>query len=155
MKPNGTRAGIRLSVAVVCAALAGCATPQFLSPVPCSGGRCDVDVHVEIQGGTCKVTAPDIDNTGANNIFWNIDASSKLLGYRFSNDPAQPGIFLKNPPPSGCQAPGNVFDSPDRQNDSRFKWHNKGTPGTYCYGVRVVRNSAPTPCILDPQIVNN
>ena len=154
MDRDSTPAKVLLITVAVCATLLGCATPM-LAAVPCTGGQCSVDVHVDVQGGSCTVSAPDIDNTGANNIFWNIDAASKNLGYKFPDNPAQPGIFLKSPPPTGCQAAGAVFDLPDRQNDWRFKWHNKGTPGTYCYGVRVVRNSAPTPCTLDPQIVNH
>jgi hypothetical protein len=144
-----------LSAAAVCAALLGCATTKTFTPVNCNGGSCDVDVHVDIQGSTCTVSAPDINNTGANNIFWNIDRASKDAGYRFPATAVHAGVWIKDPPPSGCKPPDNVFDSPDRQTDWKFKLHNKGTRGTYCYGVQVVRNSAPTPCTLDPQIVNN
>ena len=152
MGPNRRPSKALLLAAVVCAGLVGCATPKFLAPVPCSGGRCDVDVHVDVSGSTCTVSAPDINNTGANNIFWNIDRESKDAGYKFPDGTG--GVFFKNPPPSGCIAAGSVFDSPERLNDHKFKWHDKGTRGTYCYGVQVVRNSAPTPCTLDPQIVN-
>ncbi len=126
--------------AAVCAGLAGCATPKLMA-VPCNGGRCEVDVHVTVSGSTCTVSAPDIDNNGANNIFWNIDDESKRLGYKFPDGTG--GVFFKNPPPSGCVAAGSVFDSPDRQNDHKFKWHNKGTLGTYCYGVTVVEELGP------------
>jgi hypothetical protein len=119
--------------------------------VPCNGGQCDVVVHVDIQGSTCTVSAPDITNSGANNIFWNIDHASQDAGYRFPDGTG--GVFFKSPTPS-CMAAGSVFELPVRLNDHKFKWHDKGTQGTYCYGVTVVRNSAPTPCTLDPQIVN-
>jgi len=109
-------------------------------------------VHVEIHGSTCTVSAPNIENTGANNIFWNIDRASQDAGYKFPDGTR--GVSFKSPPPSGCIAAGSVFDSPDRQNDQKFKWHNNGTRGTYCYGVQVVRSAAPTTCTLDPQIVN-
>jgi hypothetical protein len=120
-----------------------------------NAGRCEVDVHVDIQHGTCTVSAPDIDNTGAKNIFWTIDATSRAAGYKFPDEAMHLGVWIKNPPPSGCLAADGVFDSPERQNDWKFKLHNKGTPGIYCYGVQVVRNSAPTPCTLDPQIINH
>jgi hypothetical protein len=144
-----------LSAGAVCAALLGCATPKFLTSVNCTGGSCEVDVHVDIQGSTSTVSAPNINNTGANNIFWRIDDASQALGYKFPDPAVHAGVWIKDPPPSGCLAPGNVFDSPQRLTDVKFKLHNKGTPGTYCYGVQVVRSSAPTPCTLDPQIVNN
>jgi len=139
---------------LICAAalfggLLGCATPQPLAPVTCNGGRCDVDVHVE----NCVVSAPNIDNTGANNIFWNLDAASRQGGYKFPDESVHLGIWIKSPPPSGCINGDGVFDSPERQNDSKFKLHNKGTPGIYCYGVTVVKGS--TTCTLDPQIANH
>ena len=136
--------------AAVCAGLAGCATPKLMA-VPCNGGRCEVDVHVTVSGRTCTVSAPDIENKGSNNIFWNIDDESKRLGYKFPAGTG--GVFFKSPTGT-CAAAGSVFDLPERLNDHKFKWHDKGTLGTYCYGVTVVRNSAPTPCTLDPQIVN-
>jgi hypothetical protein len=106
---------------------------------------------VDVSGSTCTVSAPDINNTGANNIFWNIDRASQDAGYKFPDGTG--GVFFKSPT-SSCKAAGSVFVSPERVNDQKFKWHNNGTAGTYCYGVTVVRNSAPTPCTLDPQIVN-
>ena len=109
-------------------------------------------MHIE----NCVITAPDIDNTGANNIFWNIDNASKHAGYTFAAGTA--GVTLKNAAPSGCVAPGGVFDSPDRQNNWKFKWHNKGNPGTYCYGVQIVNTTTTPPqtCTpLDPSIVNH
>jgi hypothetical protein len=115
-------------------------------------------VHVEIQSSTsCTVTGSDIDNTGANNIFWTIDASSRALGYKFPDEAVALGIYLKSPPPSGsgCLDPSGVFDSPQRQNDWKFKLHDKGTPGKYCYGIYVVRGMPPSPCLYDPSIVNH
>ncbi len=137
---------------VLIAGLMGCAGPKALAPVVCNGGRCDIDVHVE----NCVITAPDIDNTGANNIFWNIDAASRRAGYKYPAVAVHLGVWLKDPPPSGCIAPGNVFDSPDRQNDGKFKLHNNGNRGTYCYGVQVVNptTAPPQTCTLDPQIIN-
>src|SRR5262249_33748898 len=120
-----------------------------LAPVTCNGGRCDVDVHVE----NCTVSAPNIDNTGANNIFWNLDAASRQAGYKFPDESVHLGIWIKSPPPLGCISGDGVFDSPERQSDSKFKLHNKGTPGTYCYGVTVVKGS--TTCTLDPSIANH
>lgn len=155
MKRAITPAKILLQVAAACAMLVGCATPTPLARVNCNGGSCEVDVHVDVQGSSCTVSGPDIDNYGSNNIFWNIDAASKGLGYRYPDDSVHLGISLKNPPPSGCMAPGSVFDSPQRQNNWKFKWHNKGTAGTYCYGIYVVRDTPPSPCTYDPQIVNN
>ena len=139
-----------ICAAAVLSGLLGCATPRAFA-VPCNGGSCNVDVHIE----NCVITAPDIDNTGANNIFWNIDNASKQAGYTFAAGAA--GVTLKTPPPSGCMAAGGVFDSPDRQNDFKFKLHNKGTLGTYCYAVKVVNTTTTPPqtCTLDPQIVNH
>jgi len=140
---------------LICAAAVlsglGCATPQALA-VACNGGSCNVDVHIE----NCVITAPDIDNTGANNIFWNIDNASKQAGYTFAAGIA--GVTLKDPPPSGCTAAGAVFDSPDRLNNWKFKLHNKGNLGTYCYGVQIVdvTTTPPRACPpLDPSIVNH
>jgi hypothetical protein len=118
--------------------------------VNCNGGSCNVDVHVE----NCTVSAPDIDNYGSNNIFWTIDAPSRAAGYKFPDPAVHLGVWLKNPPPTGCLTPDGVFDSPDRQNDWKFKLHNNGIRGTYCYGVMVVQGSNTCPP-LDPQINNH
>ena len=155
MKRAITPAKILLQVAAACAMLVGCATPTPLARVNCNGGSCEVDVHVDVQGSSCTVSGPDIDNYGSNNIFWNIDASSKAAGYKFPDEAVQLGIYLKSPPPSGCQKPDGVFDSAKRENDWKFKLHDKGNPGTYCYGVYVVRDTPPSPCTYDPSIVNH
>jgi len=138
-----------ICVLLMIAGLAGCATSLAPERVSCNGGRCNVDIHVD----NCTISAPDIDNFGANNIFWNIDAASKRAGYTFPDDAVHPGVSLKNPPPSGCANPEGVFDSPEQLNKWKFKWHNKGTRGTYCYGVRVVNGA--TTCTLDPFVVNH
>jgi hypothetical protein len=155
MERDTAPAKVLLSVAAVCAMLlGGCATPEPIAPLRCTGGQCDADVHVDVRLGTCAVSAPNIDNMGSNNISWNIDQASKDLGYRFPDEAVQLGIYLKSPPPSGCKAPEGVFDSP-HQSKWKFTLHNKGTAGTYCYGVYVVRDTPPSPCTYDPQIVNN
>jgi hypothetical protein len=141
--------GLICAVAV-CSGLLGCATPKFLPPVNCKGGSCDVDVHVE----NCTVTAPKIDNYGANNIFWTLDRESREAGYKFPDEAVHLGVWLKSPPPIECIPADGVFDSPQRLNDWKFKLHNKGTPGTYCYGVTVVKGSTTCPP-LDPSIVNH
>lgn len=138
-----------LCAVTIIGGLMGCAGPKpFLPPVDCSGGSCDVDVHVD----NCVVTAPDINNTGANNIFWTLDKFSRDGGYKFPDEAVHLGVWLKSPPPSGCIAADGVFDDPKRQNDWKFKLHNKGTPGIYCYGITVVKGT--TTCTLDPSIVN-
>ena len=137
-----------ICAAVVTAVLMGCAGPNALAPVDCSAGSCDVDIHVD----NCVVTAPDINNTGANNIFWTLDKPSRDAGYKFPDEAAHLGVWIKSPPPSGCIAADGVFDEPKRQNDWKFKLHDKGTPGIYCYGVTVVKGSST--CTLDPSIVN-
>ena len=156
MERDTTQAKVLLSVAAVCAMLVGCAAqPISIERVNCNVGSCDADVHVEVKFGTCTVSAPDIDNYGSNNIFWNIDQASKDLGYRYPDEAVQLGIYLKSPAPIGCQNPSGVFDSPQRQTDWKFKLHDKGNRGTYCYGVYVVRDTPPSPCVYDPQIVNH
>jgi hypothetical protein len=137
-----------ICAAVVTAGLMGCAGPKALAPVECSGGRCDVDVQVD----NCVITTSDINNTGANNIFWNIKSS----GYVFPDEAVHLGVWLKSPLPSGCDSPTGVFTDPKRQNDTQFKLHDKGTRGTYCYGVTVVNTmtTPPQTCTLDPSIVN-
>ena len=135
--------------AVLIAGLIGCAGPRALAPVVCNSGRCDVDVQVT----DCVITTSDIDNTGANNIFWNISSP----GYAFPDETVHLGVWLKNPPPSGCDSPVDVFKDPKRQSNTQFKLHDKGTRGTYCYGVTVVKTTTtpPTMCpSLDPSIVN-
>jgi hypothetical protein len=157
METDTTPAKVLLSMVAVCGVLlAACATPPMsIARVNCNGGSCDADVHVDVRLGTCTVSAPDIDNYGSNNIFWTIDASSKALGYKFPDEAVQLGIYLKSPPPSGCQPPSGVFDSPQRLNDWKFKLHDRGNLGTYCYGVYVVRDTPPSPCTYDPSIVNH
>ena len=156
MERDITQAKVLVSVAAVCAMLVGCAVqPISIARVTCNGGSCDADVHVDVRFGSCTVSAPDIDNYGSNNIIWTIDASSKALGYKYPDEAVQLGIYLKSPPPSGCLDPTGVFDSPARINDWKFKLHDKGNVGTYCYGVYVVRDTPPSPCIYDPQVVNH
>jgi hypothetical protein len=139
-----------LCAAAVIAGLMGCAPPRGLTAANCTGGHCDVDVYVD----NCVINAPKIDNTGANNIDWNIKSS----GYAFPDEAVHLGVWLKSPLSSGCASPNGVFDSPKRQSDTTFRLHNKGNPGTYCYGVQVVNTTTtpPTTCPdLDPQIVNH
>ena len=153
MKRDRTPAKLLLSVAAVCALLVGCATPKFeLERVKCNTGNCDASVHVDPI--TCEVSGSDIDNWGSNNITWTIDQSSQARGFKFSDQAVHLGIFLKPPSPFGCQDAQGVFDSP-QQTDKKFKLHNKGNQGTYCYGIYVVRDSPPSSCMYDPSIVNH
>jgi len=126
----------------VCALLLGCAT--FAPPsarVNCNSGQCNVDVHVE----NCVITAPDVHVFQATNIFWNIDQASKQAGYKYPNDSARPGIWVKQGP----------LPPPERQNDWTYKLHdNNQDKGAFPYGVRVVKGSAAC-SDLDPSIVNH
>ena len=137
----------------VCALMVGCATQKFeLERVKCNTGNCDASVHVNPI--TCEVSGSEIDNWGSNNITWTIDQQSQAAGFKFPNASARWGIFLKPASPFGCHDAGGVFDSPN-QNDKMFKLHNNGKPGTYCYGIYVVRDSPPSSCTYDPSIVNH
>jgi hypothetical protein len=133
-----------ICVGAICVGLLGCAT---LAPPgarkDCNSGQCDVDVHVE----NCVITAPDVHVFQATNIFWNIDQASTQAGYKYPEDPARPGIWIKDPPQGQFE--------PERQNDGRYKMHDKNTvKASFRYGVRVVRGGATCPD-LDPTIVNH
>jgi len=93
----------------------------------------------------CVITAPDVHVFQSTNIFWNIDQASKLAGFKFPNDSARPGIWIKQGP----------LPPPERQNDWTYKLHdNDQDKGTFPYGVRVVNGSTTCPD-LDPSIVNH
>jgi hypothetical protein len=139
-----------LSAAAVSAALLGCATtaapPGARVNCDTGSGACDVPIHV---GGNCSITAPDVDVFGEKNIFWVIDQDSVQAGYKFPDSAVHLGVWIKDPP-------RGQFDSPDRQNDRRFKLHDKNAAdgkGSFRYGVQVVNGS--TTCTLDPFIVNH
>jgi hypothetical protein len=137
-----------LSAAAVCAALLGCATA--VAPrdarVNCNSGSCTIPIHVE----NCVITAPDVDVFAQSvNLFWEIDQDSAHAGYKFPDIVVHLGIWIKDDPKG-------EFEQPDRQNDRKFKLHDKNTSagkGSYRYGVQVVKGS--TTCTLDPFVVNH
>ena len=137
---------VLIYAAAACVGLLGCATPilPMAARHDCdNSGSCKVDVKVE----GCTVTAPDVHVFVATNIFWELDKATRDTGWSFPNDPVKRGIWIKDPPQG-------QFDSPDRQNEWRYKLHNKNTvKGDFKYGVRVVRGSIT--CELDPIIVNH
>lgn len=135
--------------AAVFAGLLGCATSPPPPPPPparkdCgNSGMCTVVVHVK----GCTITAPDIDVYVATNIFWELDRTTKDDGWSFTDEVVKRGIWIKD-------APQGQFVDPDRQNDWKYKLHDKNdVKGTFNYGVRVVKGSIF--CELDPQIVNH
>jgi hypothetical protein len=138
------RIAIVVAVAGVC--LVACAPMPTgggggITASPCNNGVCKVDVDVT----SCVITpTPDpLYVHGENNIFWELNLSSRF--YRFTED----GVKLKKPDPT--------FDQPEKLNDWKFKLHDKGTPGTYLYAIKVQHlvmfqwvDCPP----LDPTIVN-
>jgi len=137
---------IAVVVAVAGLGLGACVTMQGSGDgglaAPCNDGVCKVSVDVT----SCVITpTPDpLPVKGENNIFWDLTFMSSF--YRFTDD----GIKLKTSSP--------VFDSAQKLSDSKFKMHDKGTPGSYPYAIKVQRwkifegwTECPT---LDPTIVN-
>jgi hypothetical protein len=127
----------------VVAGMLGCATlaPPAARKDCDNSGACHVEVHID----NCIIKAPDVHVFQATNIFWDIDQASQHHGYKYPNDPARPGVWIKQGP----------LGQPERQNDSTYRLHDNNTDkGTFPYGVRVV-NGATTCPDLDPSIVNH
>ena len=138
------RIAVVVAVAGVC--LTGCASMDggggITTSDPCNAGACKVSVDVT----SCVITpTPDpLPVKGENNIFWDLTFMSSF--YRFTDD----GVKLKTSSP--------VFDSAEKLSDKKFKMHDKGTPGSYPYAIKVQRwkmFEGWTDCpLLDPTIIN-
>jgi hypothetical protein len=135
-----------LCAVVSCSALLGCASfapSGTMSECPATG-VCMVTVKV----ADCRISVDPETLTVRNpnrEIHWDIDHDSAGAGYTF----ADTGVWIKD------YDPKREFSDPRRLTPTKFKWHDKNSfPGTYKYGVRVMKGPATCPD-LDPFIVNN
>jgi hypothetical protein len=146
----GSRYAFALAALTMLAVLAasGCAGPPF-SPEPhdltCnSAQQCKVEVSVACTGGACKLSVdhPRVFAKGFA-VVWNI-VNNAGQSYKFADDN---GIAFKT------EAGRNAFRCHVEENGGRIACMNRGTAGTFEYGVRVSGMPAVPP--LDPWVVNH
>jgi len=148
-----TKGLIGAAAAAVFAGLLGCNPNAFPPPPPGSradckgGGNCTVVIHLDVC--TYTVVPKILDVYGENNIFWELDKATQDAGYHFPELIEHHGILIK-------KDPTHQFGQPERQNDWKFKLHDKNNDegkGSFDYAIQVIKGSIP--CDLDPTIVNH
>ena len=146
----GSRNAFALSALTMLAVLAvsGCAGPPFspeANDLTCnSAQQCKVEVSVACTGGACKLSVdhPRVFAKGFA-VVWNI-VNNAGQSYKFADDN---GIAFKT------EAGRNAFRCHVEENGGRIACMNRGTAGTFEYGVRV--SGMPTVPPLDPWVVNH
>jgi len=155
------RASTALMIATA-AALAGCATPHHrfdpfgkLTPKPCSGNDCDVNITVEpncslkLDGDILQIIDdPSPARRRPRNIRWNIETA----GYRFASDPKRYAIVIHDFDPT------REFNQPKIQHDKQFTIHFNNSyshdyPG-YKYTINIETDNGVSCAAYDPWVVN-